>query len=371
MEKIKKINRVLISGGGTGGHIFPAIAIADEIKKRNPKAKILFVGAVGKMEMERVPKAGYNILGLPIVGFQRKLTLSNFLLPLKIVMSLLKARRIIKEMRPELVIGVGGYASGPTLKMAQILGVSTVIQEQNSFPGKTNIILSKKANLICTAYGNLEQFFSKSKIRFTGNPIRQELSTIKMTKEQALNEFGLSSSKKTVLVIGGSLGAKTLNESILNHMDAISKGYIQFIWQCGKGYFEKIIESFPELPQHIKLMPFISRMDAAYMAADVVISRAGALSVSELCLVGKPVVLVPSPNVAEDHQTKNAMALVTNHAAMLISDYESREKLIPLVFELLENPQKTQELSLNISKLAKPHATEDIVNACETLLLEQ
>ena len=364
----KKINRVVISGGGTGGHIFPAIAIADEIKKRNPEVDILFVGAVGKMEMERVPTAGYSIEGLPIVGLQRKLTFSNFLLPFKLFNSLLKARRIIKRFDPQLVIGVGGYASGPTLKIAQILGIPTVIQEQNSFPGKTNILLSKKASLICTAYANLEQFFSKEKIRLTGNPVRQALSNIKTSKEDALNVFGLSSLQRTVLVIGGSLGAKTLNDSMLKNLEQISNGQLQFIWQCGKGYIDQINESLSKVPEQIKLMPFISQMDAAYAAADIVVSRAGALSVSELCLVGKPVILVPSPNVSEDHQTKNAMALVSSAAAILIRDTDSREDLVPALYTLVENEEKKMELSRNIKSLAKPNATEDIVDACETLL---
>ena len=364
----KKINRVVISGGGTGGHIFPAIAIADEIKRRNPGVDILFVGAVGKMEMERVPKAGYSIEGLPIVGLQRKLTFSNFLLPFKLFNSLLKARRIIKRFDPQLVIGVGGYASGPTLKIAQILGIPTVIQEQNSFPGKTNILLSKKASLICTAYANLEQFFSKEKIRLTGNPVRQALSNIKTSKEDALNVFGLSSLQRTVLVIGGSLGAKTLNDAMLKNLEQISNGQLQFIWQCGKGYIDQINQSLSKVPEQIKLMPFISQMDAAYAAADIVVSRAGALSVSELCLVGKPVILVPSPNVSEDHQTKNAMALVSSAAAVLIRDADAREDLVPALYALVENEEKKMELSRNIKSLAKPNATEDIVDACETLL---
>ena len=364
----KKINRVVISGGGTGGHIFPAIAIADEIKRRNPEVDILFVGAEGKMEMERVPAAGYSIEGLPIVGLQRKLTFSNFLLPFKLFNSLLKARRIIKRFDPQLVIGVGGYASGPTLKIAQILGIPTVIQEQNSFPGKTNILLSKKASLICTAYANLEQFFSKEKIRLTGNPVRQALSNIKTSKEDALNVFGLSSLQRTVLVIGGSLGAKTLNDSMLKNLEQISNGQLQFIWQCGKGYIDQINESLSKVPEQIKLMPFISQMDAAYAAADIVVSRAGALSVSELCLIGKPVILVPSPNVSEDHQTKNAMALVSSAAAILIRDTDAREDLVPALYTLVENEEKKMELSRNIKSLAKPNATEDIVDACETLL---
>ena len=364
----RKIDRVVISGGGTGGHIFPAIAIADEIKRRNPEVEILFVGAVGKMEMERVPKAGYSIEGLPIVGLQRKLTFSNFLLPFKLFNSLLKARRIIKNFKPQLVIGVGGYASGPTLKMAQLLGIPTVIQEQNSFPGNTNILLSKKASLICTAYTNLEQFFSKEKIRLTGNPVRQELSNIKTSKEDALEVFGLSSTQKTALVIGGSLGAKTLNDAMLKNLEQISNGQLQFIWQCGKGYIDQINQSISKVPEQIKLMPFISQMDAAYAAADVVVSRAGALSVSELCLVGKPVILVPSPNVSEDHQTKNAMALVSADSAILMRDADAREDLVPALYALVENEDKKMELSSNIKALAKPNATEDIVDACETLL---
>lgn len=368
MVRNKTFKRVLISGGGTGGHIFPAIAIADEIKRRNADVAILFVGAVGKMEMERVPNAGYKIEGLPIVGFKRQLSLSNLLLPFKILSSLMKARNVIRDFRPELVIGVGGYASGPTLKMAQILGIPTVIQEQNSFPGKTNIILSKKARLICTAYENLAQFFSKDKIRLTGNPVRVELGEIEITKEAALASFDLSLDQKTVLVIGGSLGAKTLNESILKDIEKIAQGNIQFLWQCGKGYYDQIRADFPSLPKQIKLMPFISRMDAAYSAADIVVSRAGALSVSELCLVGKPVVLVPSPNVSEDHQTKNAMALVGNNAAVLIADIDSREKLIDEVYRLMADAEMQKDLCENIDKLAKPNATRDIVNACETLL---
>ena len=364
----EQINRVVISGGGTGGHIFPAIAIADEIKRRNPKVDILFVGAEGKMEMERIPQAGYLIEGLPIVGFQRKFSFSNFLLPFKLLRSLLKARHIIRQFKPQLVIGVGGYASGPTLKIAQLLGIPTVIQEQNSFPGKTNILLSKKANLICTAYVNLEQFFSKDKIKLTGNPVRQELSNIQITKETAIEGFGLSPLHKTVLVIGGSLGAKTLNDSMLKNIEYISNEKLQFIWQCGKGYVDQINASIKDIPEQIKLMPFISNMDAAYAAADVVVSRAGALSVSELCLVGKPVILVPSPNVSEDHQTKNAMALVGNDSALLVSDVDSREKLIPALYALVENEDKKTKLSQNISALAKPNATKDIVDACETLI---
>jgi UDP-N-acetylglucosamine--N-acetylmuramyl-(pentapeptide) pyrophosphoryl-undecaprenol N-acetylglucosamine transferase len=368
MEMKKQINRVVISGGGTGGHIFPAIAIANEIKKRNSEVAILFVGAQGKMEMERVPNAGYEITGLPIVGFKRKLSFSNFLLPFKLFNSLLKARSVLKAFNPELVIGVGGYASGPTLKMAQMLGIPTVIQEQNSFPGKTNILLSKKARLICTAYSGLEQFFSKSKILLTGNPVREELGHINLSKNDALAVFELDPTRQTVLVIGGSLGARTLNEALSQSIDTIVKSELQFIWQCGKGYYQSILEAIPHMPKQIKLMPFISRMDAAYAAADIVVSRAGALSVSELCLIGKPSVFVPSPNVAEDHQTKNALALVTNEAAVMVKDIDAVEVLTDTVLDLLKNAPQKGKLAENIKKMAKPNATIDIVNACENLL---
>lgn len=368
MKMRKQINRVVISGGGTGGHIFPAIAIANELKKRNPQVSILFVGAQGKMEMERVPQAGYEITGLPIVGFKRKLSFSNFLLPFKLLKSLLKARSVLKKFDPELVIGVGGYASGPTLKMAQLLGMPTVIQEQNSFPGKTNILLSKKAKLICTAYSGLEQFFSKSKIRLTGNPVRAELSHSSLTREEALKVFDLEVSRKTILVIGGSLGARTLNDALSGAIEAISKNNIQVIWQCGKGYYQALLNANLDLPKHIKLLPFISRMDAAYAGADVVVSRAGALSVSELCLIGKATILVPSPNVAEDHQTKNAMALVANNAALLVKDRDAVKSLVQTIFDLVTDKEQIKKLSENIKKLAKPNATIEIIDACETII---
>lgn len=366
---MKKIERAIISGGGTGGHIFPAVAIADEIKRRNPDAQILFVGAVGKMEMEKVPAAGYEIKGLEIVGLQRKLTLSNFLLPFKILKSLLKAKRIIKEFKPQVAIGVGGYASGPTLKAATMTGVPSLIQEQNAFAGKTNKLLGKSVQKICVAYDGLESVFPSEKIVLTGNPTRKSMVSIKGKEQEAHEFFGFDSSKKTVLIIGGSLGARTLNESVLKHIELLQENGIQVIWQCGKLYFDEMERktqglTYPEL----HLTQFISRMDLAYAAADVVISRAGAISVSELCIVKKPSILVPSPNVAEDHQTKNAMALVNKSAAVLVKDAEALETLIPITIELLNNEEQQKTLANNIELLAKPEATVEIVNELEKLI---
>ena len=363
------IQRVIISGGGTGGHIFPAVAIADEIKRRNPQVAILFIGALGKMEMEKVPQAGYEIVGLPIAGFQRKLTLSNFLLPFKLLKSLWMARSVIKKFKPQLAIGVGGYASGPTLQMAQLLGIPTLIQEQNSFPGKTNQLLAKKTAKICTAYSGMDQFFPTSKIIQTGNPVRNLVTQNPQLREEAVTFFGLNPNKKTVLMIGGSLGARTLNESVLNHIELIQKEDIQVIWQCGKFYLENIENNFQDSwKTSVQVHAFIQRMDLAYAVADVIISRAGALSVSELCLIGKPCILVPSPNVAEDHQTKNAMALVKQDAAVLVKDIEAKNTLIPTVIELLKDTDKCHELSKFILLLAKPNASIDIVDACESII---
>lgn len=364
-----KLERVIISGGGTGGHIFPAIAIADEIKRKNPAVSILFVGAIGKMEMDKVPAAGYNIVGLPIVGFQRKLTLSNFLLPFKLINSLLKAYLVIKRFKPQVVIGVGGYASGPTLKIATLLNIPTVIQEQNSFPGKTNKLLAKKVSAICTAYNGLEQFFPKDKITLTGNPVRKEMVEIEGKKEEALAYYGLENTKKTVLIIGGSLGARTLNNALLKDLHLLQEKGIQVIWQTGKFYFEQITTACQAIDLNgIKVLQFIDRMDLAYAAADCIISRAGAISVSELCLIEKPIVLVPSPNVAEDHQTKNAMALVQENAAILVKDTAAIDELIPTVITLFENDTKQLELSKAIKVMGKPNATEDIVNVIEKLI---
>ena len=365
-----KLERVIISGGARGGHIFPALAIANEIKKRNPEVNILFVGAEGKMEMERVPAAGYKIVGLPIVGLQRKLTLKNLALPFKLIKSLMKAKKIVKEFNPQVVIGVGGYASGPTLKMAQRLRIPTVIQEQNSYPGKTNRLLAKNVVAVCTAYENLETVFPPKTIRLTGNPVRAELASNAISREEAISLFPeLDPTKKTILIIGGSLGARTLNESLLNGLDLLRQADVQVLWQCGKYYFESMkTELNNRVAQHVIVTDFISRMDAAYALADVVISRAGALSISELCLVGKPTVLVPSPNVSEDHQTKNAMVLVNNKAAVLVKDVEAQGTLIKRTLELLDNEEEKNMLSIAIRRMAKPRATEDIVDVIEQVV---
>lgn len=364
-----KLERVIISGGGTGGHIFPALAIANEIRKRNPGAAILFVGAEGKMEMERVPAAGYNIVGLPIVGLQRKWTLKNLALPFKLLKSMRKAKKIVRNFKPQVVIGVGGYASGPTLRVAQRLRIPTVIQEQNSYPGKTNRFLAKNVAAVCTAYENLENIFPPKTIRLTGNPVRAELTDIKMSREDAFSYFpDLDPSKKTILIIGGSLGARTLNHSVLNGIENIQKAGVQVLWQCGNYYFETMkAELIARNAAGIDLRAFIGNMDAAYALADVVISRAGALSISELCLVGKPAILVPSPNVSEDHQTKNAMALVKNQAALLIKDADAPEMLIGRAIHLLSSEEEKSMLSIAIRRMAKPRATEDIVDVIETV----
>jgi len=362
------LERIIISGGGTGGHIFPAIAIADEIKLKYPKADILFIGAQGKMEMEKVPAAGYKIVGLDIRGFQRKLTFSNFLLPFKIISSLVKARKIIKKFKPQVVIGVGGYASGPTLQMANLLGIPTLLQEQNSYPGKTNRILSKKAKAICVAYENLESVFDKEKLHLTGNPVR--LSAIPTDNQQAVarKKLGLNSNLPTLFVMGGSLGAKTLNDSILKNIDVIENSGYQLLWQAGKFYIDGIDEKLkPQNLKNIHYSAFIQNMADAYRAADVIVSRAGALSVSELCLVGKPVILVPSPNVAEDHQTKNAMALVNKNAAILVKDTDARQELDHRMMKLITNDKEQATLSENILKLGKRNATKDILNVIESI----
>lgn len=364
-----KIERAIISGGGTGGHIFPAIAIANEIKRRNPQAAILFVGAIGKMEMEKVPAAGYTIEGLKIVGLKRKIAFSNFLLPFKIIMSLWKARKIIKRFKPQVVVGVGGFASGPTLKAATLLKIPSIVQEQNSFPGKTNKILSKAVSKICVAYEGLERFFPSEKIILTGNPTRQEMIQIEGKEKEAYDFYKFDPDRKTILIIGGSLGARSLNESVLNTLDQLNHSGVQVLWQSGKLYHDKIKEQLSSMTlSNIKLVAFIARMDLAYAVADVVISRAGAISVSELCLVKKPTILVPSPNVAEDHQTKNALALVNKDAAVLVKDLEAKDTLIPTAIELLNDSERKNILQSNISKLGKPNATSDIVDELEKLL---
>jgi len=330
--------KVIISGGGTGGHVFPAIAIANAIQKREPGAKILFIGAKGRMEMEKVPAAGYHILGLNISGLQRRLTLKNFLVPFKAIDSYFRARNIVKRFRPDVVVGVGGYASGPMLRAASNLGVPTVIQEQNSYPGLTNKMLAKKANKICVAYEGLERFFPKDKIFLTGNPVRQDIINVEGKRDEALQFFGLSDEKKILLIIGGSLGARSINESIVEHLSFFISKDIQVIWQTGK-YFYPQAESIAKEHQDsgVRVYPFINRMDLAYAAANMVVSRAGAIAVSEICAVRVPAILVPSPNVTEDHQTKNAMALVNFQAATLVKDVEAKQQLGPVVVELFED----------------------------------
>jgi UDP-N-acetylglucosamine--N-acetylmuramyl-(pentapeptide) pyrophosphoryl-undecaprenol N-acetylglucosamine transferase len=346
--------RVIISGGGTGGHIFPAIAIANAIKAKHPEAKILFVGAEGRMEMQRVPAAGYEIKGLPVCGFDRKNLLKNIVVLYKLAKSQLKARKIIKEFKPQVAVGVGGYASGPTLKVAGMMGIPTLIQEQNSYAGVTNKLLAKNAKKICVAYEGMERFFEKDKIILTGNPVRQGLLENKIDKQEALKSFNLNANKKTILIVGGSLGARTINQSVLANIELIRNSDVQFIWQTGKIYFgqaKAAVEKEGELSM-LYITDFISKMENAYSAADLVISRAGAGSISEFCLLGKPVILVPSPNVAEDHQTKNAMALVKKNAAICIKDNEAVENLIRTAVEIVKNDNKLNELSKNIVTLA-------------------
>lgn len=345
--------KVILSGGGTGGHIFPAVAIANEIKKLVPHVEILFVGALGKMEMEKVPNAGYKIVGVPIAGIQRKLTLANLKLPFLIIRSLLKTKRIIKDFKPDVVVGTGGYASGPLLRAATNNHIPTLLHEGNSYAGITNKILSKKATKVCVAYEGMEKFFPKEKIILTGNPVRQDIQDIKNKKNEALSFFKLSPNKKTILVIGGSLGARTINEAMGSSLQNLVDQNIQLLWQTGKTYYTTALEQAKPFSNNaIYPLEFISRMDLAYAAADVVISRAGASSISELCNIGMPSILVPSPNVAEDHQTKNAMALVNKNAAMLIKDSEAREKLVTTAIALLNNTAQQVTLTNNISQMA-------------------
>lgn len=355
--------RIIISGGGTGGHIFPAVSIANAIKAKRPDAKILFVGALGRMEMQRVPAAGYEIKGLPIQGFDRKNLLKNFKVLYKIWKSQRMAKKIIRDFRPMAAVGVGGYASGPTLNKAAAMGIPCLIQEQNSYAGVTNKLLAKKADKICVAYDNMERFFPAEKIIMTGNPVRQALLDTKMTKEEAIKSFGLDPSKKTILIVGGSLGAGTVNKSVMQHLDEIAESGVQVIWQTGKYYNASINEQLKgrDLPM-IKVLDFISDMGAAYKAADLVISRAGASSISEFCLLGTPVILVPSPNVAEDHQTKNAMALVDKDAALYVKDADAPEQVISLALKTVQDEAKLRSLSENILKLALPNSADIIAD---------
>mgnify|MGYP003514088389 FL=1 len=346
--------RIVISGGGTGGHIFPAISIANAIKEQCPDADILFVGAEGRMEMQRVPAAGYPIKGLPVAGFNRKNLLKNIPVLIKLFKSQRMARQIIKDFQPHAAVGVGGYASGPTLKVAGSMGIPTILQEQNSYAGVTNKLLSKQAQKICVAYEGMERFFDKEKIMLTGNPVRQGLINHSISREDAIRSFRLDPEKRTVLILGGSLGARSINQCMIENLEKIRSSGVQFIWQTGKIYFENAISAIAEageLPM-LHVTDFISDMATAYQAADLIISRAGAGSISEFCLLGKPVILVPSPNVAEDHQTKNALALVNKNAALYVKDENAKDKLINKAIETVSQMDLLENLSKNIAKLA-------------------
>jgi len=359
MKKLK----VIVSGGGTGGHIFPAVSIANEIKDRLPETEILFVGALGKMEMERVPAAGYRIIGLPVMGFPRKPSLKMISFFWKLFQSMRKANKVIADFKPDIAIGVGGFASGPILKAAVRKGVPAILQEQNSYAGVTNKLLASKVKRICVAYPNMERYFPAEKIVVTGNPIRKNLTESVVDKQEAYKHFRLRDDKPVILLVGGSLGARTLNESVMANLNLIGESDAQVIWQTGSYYFKEMLGRLGQnCPANLMPMEFVSRMDLAYAIADVVISRAGAGTISELCLLGKPSVLVPSPNVAEDHQTKNAMALVENQAALLIKDSDSKEQLWIETFKLLADKQRLNSLSENILKLAKPNAAKEIVD---------
>lgn len=352
--------KFIISGGGTGGHIYPAIAIANELKLRFPDTKILFVGAKDKMEMQKVPQAGYAIKGLWIAGFQRKITAQNVLFPFRLIDSLWKSRKIIKEFKPDVVIGTGGFASGPLLEVASGFGIPIVLQEQNSFPGITNRLLGKKASKIFVAYENLARFFPKEKIVLTGNPVRQDLLNIENKREEAVACFNLDAKRKTILVLGGSLGARRINQLVAKQLiDFVPRG-IQILWQCGKLYLEEY-NHFNEV-EHVQVFSFIDRIDLVYAAADIIISRAGASSVSELSIVGKPVIFVPSPNVAEDHQTKNAQAIVDKKGALMLKENDLDNQFKNVFTDILEDGKLREELGINIKKLAKVNATKDIVN---------
>lgn len=355
--------RIIISGGGTGGHIFPAVSIARALQRIAPDTEILFVGAQGRMEMEKVPAAGFKIIGLDIQGFNRKSLLKNWSLPFKLLGSLRKANKIIRDFKPHVAVGVGGYASGPLLYAAGNQNIPYVIQEQNSYAGITNKKLSKKANKICVAFENMDKFFPADKILLTGNPIRKESVDIQGKREEALQFFNLSARRKTVLLIGGSLGSLTLNNSVFEAINKIIDGDIQMIWQCGNYYYESFKNKLPEAYEsQIKLFPFLQRMDLAYAAADIIISRAGAGTIAELCVVGKPVVLVPSPNVAEDHQSVNARTLASKNAAVVVTDDSAREFLIDIIIELLNNEVHCTDLALNIMKMAVYNADNVIAN---------
>ena len=363
------IERVILSGGGTGGHIFPALTIANEIRSRYPAAEILFVGALGRMEMEKIPAAGYKIIGLPIIGFPRKLSFKMITFFVKLFKSVLLALKIVNDFKPQIVIGVGGYASGPLLWVAARKKIPAIIQEQNSYAGLTNKILGKKVKAVCVAYYNMERFFPADKIIFTGNPVSEKLAQNRPDKTEALVYFGLQETGKIILITGGSLGARSINNAVLKNIDLIEKSGIKVIWQTGALYYEQIIKELEGRKlTNLQIHQFISRMDLAYQIADVVVARAGAGTISELCLLGKPSILVPSPNVAEDHQTKNAQALVEKEATVMVRDNEICEILLPEAFKLINDEMRCNRLSAQIKTLAKPNATKDIVGEVEKII---
>lgn len=378
MGQVHRKYRIILSGGGTGGHIFPAVSIADRFRARHPDAEILFVGAEGRMEMTRVPEAGYRIIGLPIAGIQRSLSMSNLAVPFKLAASLWRARKVVRDFRPDIAVGTGGYASGPMLFAASMAGVPTLIQEQNGFAGVTNKILAKRAAKICVAYEGLERVFPKDKIVLTGNPVRASILDGKKSRQEALDEFSLSAGRKTFLVLGGSLGARAVNNAVFESIDTLASDGSQLLWQCGKLYYnqyrrelDRLVAEHPEkdLENRVALVPFISDMNAAYSVADFIISRAGAGTISELCIVGKPSVLIPSPNVAEDHQRHNAQALSSKGAAVFIPESENLSADLSLAAaRLLSDASLCSELSRNISSMARPDATSDIVDEIEKLL---
>lgn len=368
MNKERKY-KVIIGGGGTGGHIFPAISIANALRDSDDEVEILFVGAKGKIEMEKVPEAGYQIEGLPVAGFQRRLTLKNITFFFKLFRSMAMSRKIIKAYSPDIAIGVGGYASGPILKAAGRKGIPTLIQEQNSYAGVTNKLLAGKAAKICVAYEGMEKYFPAEKIILTGNPTRQNLVLPKEQKKKSCDHFNLDPEKQVILLIGGSLGARTLNDSIMAGLDKIEKSNVQLLWQSGSYYFEEAEKALKASgAQHIKVLPFISEMDKAFQAADLIISRAGAGTISELCIIGKPVILVPSPNVAEDHQTSNARSLTDQQAAILVTDKDARGELVDIALQITNDSERKKMLSANISKLAITDSAQRIVNEIKKLV---
>jgi len=360
---IKKPYKIIIAGGGTGGHVFPAIAIANRLKEVAEDSDILFVGAKGKLEMVKVVEAGYNIVGLPISGFHRSFTLRNLSFPFKLLYSLIKSIGIVMRFKPDIAVGVGGFASGPVLFIASLFGIPTLIQEQNSYPGVTNKLLAKRAKKICVSYDGLDRFFDPERIVKTGNPVRKAIMEASMEQEKAKAHMGFDPSKQLILAIGGSLGARTLNDSLFKGLDALHDHKFQLMWQCGKLYFDEFYGKINQANHpNIQLVEFIKRMDIAYAAADIIVSRAGALSISELCLIGKPVILVPSPNVSEDHQTKNAMALVEKQAAIMVADKDAGDNLVGETLRIMGDAEKMRSLGANVKALAYPTATELIVN---------